>query len=159
MKPLSIECPNLTCIINQSQPEWQSILFQNCTDLILMISKFCKFSAFSLEFNFFFLNHKTYFFLIVGQNNSQNKIPLSPLNNVNIKKGQVLRYDPRNGGICRCKSPQKIFSWKQPSTYCTIFFFFKYWRRYLKEVHTSTERICNNFYDMRWVSTSKSLHS
>ena len=22
MKPLSIECPNLTCIINQSQPEW-----------------------------------------------------------------------------------------------------------------------------------------
>ena len=25
MKPLSIECPNLTCIINQSQPEWVSI--------------------------------------------------------------------------------------------------------------------------------------
>ena len=22
MKPLSIECSNLTCIINQSQPEW-----------------------------------------------------------------------------------------------------------------------------------------
>ena len=33
MKPLSIECPNLTCIINQSQPEWtvkgQKILKKN----------------------------------------------------------------------------------------------------------------------------------
>ena len=39
-----------------------------------MISKFCKFSAFSFELQKFFSNTRT-FFLTVGQNNFGNKIP------------------------------------------------------------------------------------
>ena len=37
MKPLSIECPNLTCIINQSWPGWGEIGYK--IDVYLLYSK------------------------------------------------------------------------------------------------------------------------
>ena len=37
MKPLSIECPNLTCIINQSWPEWCDYDKKKDTNTILKL--------------------------------------------------------------------------------------------------------------------------
>ena len=51
------------------------VIFFKCPFEIEVIS-FCKLLAFSLEFNFFFLVTKTFFFLTVGLNNFRNKIPI-----------------------------------------------------------------------------------
>ena len=45
MKPLSIECPNLTCIINQSQPEWYILIKYQAKSLnrnLALRSQFCR---------------------------------------------------------------------------------------------------------------------
>jgi hypothetical protein len=65
--------------------------------IVPLISKFCKFSAFSLKFQKFFSITRT-IFLKVGQNNFGNKIPVVVFYLERIshhcEEGQILRNAP-----------------------------------------------------------------
>ena len=72
-------------------------VYRDCTpELQLMPQKFCKFSAFSLEFQSFSWSLEQ-FFLRVGQNNFGNKIPFQLLIN---EKFCLINFDsnsPKTG--------------------------------------------------------------
>ena len=87
---LNFNCSNSLDLKSLQKQVKKHSVTKNCSDLslfesiVLVITKFCKFLAFSLQFQKFFS-----IFLTVGQNNFGNKIPNDILKKKERKKTNI----------------------------------------------------------------------